>query len=93
MSPMMIYPRKKIADSLKKGAVPGTMFACTDNGWIDQVTFVEWFKFFIASIPPVQPVLVIEDGHLSQMSMEVIELARANDIHLLCLPAHCTHIL
>ena len=55
--------------------------------------FVEWFKFFIASIPPVQPVLVIEDGHLSHMSMEVIELARANDIHLLCLPAHCIHIL
>ena len=47
MSPMMIYPRKRIADSLKKAA-PGTMFACTDNGWIDQATFVEWFKFFTA---------------------------------------------
>ena len=27
------------------------------------------------------------------MSMEVIELARANNVHLLCLPAYSTHIL
>lgn len=37
--------------------------------------------------------LVIEDGHSSHMSMEMIGQARANNIHLLCLPAHCTHIL
>ena len=27
------------------------------------------------------------------MSINVIELARSNDVHLLCLPAHTTHIL
>ena len=40
MSPMMIYLCKKIAESLKKDAVPGTMFASTDNGWIDQATLL-----------------------------------------------------
>ena len=25
--------------------------------------------------------------------MDVIEKARQNDIHLLCLPSHCSHIL
>ena len=30
-------------------------------------------------------------GHIC--SVDVIEQARANDIHLLCLPAHTTHIL
>ena len=69
------------------------MFMRTDNGWNNQATFVEWFKFFLANIPSVRPILIIEDGHWSHMSMEVIELARANDVHLLCLPAHCTHIL
>ena len=72
-----------MSENLKKGAVPGTMFMCTDNGWINQATFVEWFKFFLANTPSVQPVLIIED--------EVIELARTNNVHLLCLPAHCTH--
>ena len=44
-------------------------------------------------IPPARPILLIEDGHGSHNSIELIELACANDVHLLCLPAHTTHIL
>ena len=46
--------------------------------------------FFLENIPPVRPVHVIEDGHATHIS---IELAHANNVHLLCLPAHTTHIL
>ena len=45
------------------------------------------------SIPPPRPVLLILDGHASHVSIEVIELARCNQIHMLCLPSHTTHIL
>jgi hypothetical protein len=38
-------------------------------------------------------VLLIQDGHTSHISIELIEAARANDVHLLCLPAHTTHLL
>ena len=27
------------------------------------------------------------------MTLEVIKMARDNDVHLLCIPAHTTHIL
>ena len=54
---------------------------------------MEWFKFFIASIPSVRPVLLLEDGHSSHITIEVIELAQENNIHLLCLPSHSSHIL
>ena len=37
--------------------------------------------------------LLIEDGHGSHITLDVIELARANNIHLLCLPAHTSLIL
>ena len=37
--------------------------------------------------------IVIQDGHASHMTIKLIELARANDIHILCLPAHTTYIL
>ena len=37
--------------------------------------------------------LLIEDGHGSHITLDVIELARKNDIHLLCLPYHTSHIL
>ena len=90
----MIYPRKlAVPESMRNGAVPGTLFKSSENGWISQEIYLEWFKFFIASIPPARPVLLIEDGHGSHVSLDVIELARANNIHLLCLPAHTSHIL
>ena len=49
--------------------------------------------FFLSNIPPSRPALLIMDGHGSHVSIDVIELARDNDIHLLCLPSHTTHIL
>ena len=92
--PLMIYPRKRaVPESMQSGAVPGTVFMTSDNGWITQDIYLEWFKFFIKSIPPARPVLLIEDGHGSHITLDVIEMARKNDIHLLCLPAHTSHIL
>ena len=78
-----------MSDKLKHGALPGTLFECTDNGWISQELYLKWFNFF----PPARPVLLIEDGHSSHVSLNVIKLARDNNIHLLCLPAHPTHLL
>lgn len=92
--PMMIYPRKKaVPESMQNGCVPGTVFETSDNGWITQDIYFKWFKLFIKSIPPARPVLLIEDGHSSHITLDVIELARENGIHLLCLPSHSSHIL
>ena len=94
LPPMIVYPRKKkVLDNLKEGAIPGTLFTNSDSGWINSELYLEWFNFFLQQIPPVRPVLLLQDGHASHTSIEVIELARANNIHLLCLPAHTTHIL
>jgi len=49
--------------------------------------------FFSKNIPPIRPVLLIHDGHASHISIEAIEFARTNNIHILCLPAHTTHVL
>ena len=78
---------------LTEGALSGTLFDCSDNGWINQELYLRWFKFFIANIPPARPVLLIQDGHGSHISLDVIRLARENDVSLLCLPAHTTHLL
>lgn len=84
LPPFMIYPRKRITDRLKKGPVPGTEFHCCDNGWITEELYLEWFHFFLKAIPPVRPALLLEDGHATRITIELIELAHANDIHLLC---------
>ncbi len=39
------------------------------------------------------PKLLIFDGHLSHITLEIVELARTNDIHIIVLPPHSTHFL
>ena len=48
---------------------------------------------FLANIPPARHVLLVQDGHSSHISIELIELARQNEVTLLCLPAHTSRIL
>jgi hypothetical protein len=93
LPPFMIYPRKRITDNLQVGAVAGAAFHCSDTGWVNAELFIKWLRFFVESIPPSRPVLLILDGHASHVFIEAIEFARSNDIHMLCIPAHTTHIL
>ena len=78
---------------MKEGALPNSMFEVSESGWINQDIYLKRFDFFINSVPPARPVLLIQDGHGSHISIELIEKARANDIHMQCLPAHTTHLL
>jgi len=43
--PLMIFPRVRIPDSLKQGAPPGTQFAASPKGWINQDIFCRWLDF------------------------------------------------
>jgi len=61
--------------------------------WINSELFVSWFAFFLKSIPPTCNILLVQDGHSSHVSIELIEMARENGVCLLCLPAHTSHIL
>lgn len=40
-----------------------------------------------------KPRLLLLDGHNSHLSLDVVQYAMDNNIHLLCLPAHTTHLL
>ena len=94
LPPMMIFPRKQtLPANFREGAVAQTLFVNSTNGWINNDLFLQWFKFFLANIPPTRPVLLIMDGHGTHMSIELIELARSSGVHLLCLPSHTTHVL
>ena len=93
LPPFLIYPRQRITENLKEGTIAGTVFHCSDSGWVNAGLFLVWLQFFAQSIPLSRPVLLILDGHSSHVSIEAIEFARSNDIHMLCIPAHTTHIL
>ncbi len=40
----------------------------------------------------VGPKVLYLDGHLSHISIAVIKLALAKNIHIICLPAHSSHV-
>ena len=68
LPPCIVYPRKRnVPDNLREGAVPGTLFSHSENGWINSDIYLEWFEFFIKSIPPTRPVVLIQDGHASHI--------------------------
>ena len=59
--------------------------------------FYNWFKdVFIPQLGPNPskiPYLLIFDGHESHISYNLLRTAIDNTIHILCLPAHCSHLL
>ena len=70
---MMIFPHKQTPPgNFCEGAVAQTLFS--NNGCINNDLFLQWFKFFLASIPPTQPVLLIMNGHGTHISVELIKL-------------------
>ncbi|KAI5700556.1 hypothetical protein M8J75_000510 [Diaphorina citri] len=52
-----------------------------------------WNRFLLFANPqPTKPVLLLLDGHASHpKNLELIKMARDNNVVLLCFPTHCTH--
>lgn len=61
---------------------------------MDGEIFCMWFKkVFIPNIAPERPAALLFDGHVSRITLELIETAVANNIILLKLAPHTTHVL
>jgi hypothetical protein len=54
--------------------------------------FADWMRQFTVQVKE-RPILLIMDGHRTHVSLETIKVARDNDITLLKLPSHTTHLL
>jgi len=91
--PMLIFPRKRMRVDLMDHAPNGSIGTCTASGWINEDKFTEWFHHFVSFVQPKSrssPVLLIMDGHTSHTrNLEIIDLARENNVRVLCLPSHC----
>ena len=72
-------------------------FTASPNGWTSDAIAVEWLKkIFIPSTKPQDPQearLLIFDGHRSHESTEFMFTCFENNIHLLFLPPHSSHVL
>ena len=91
--PMLIYKRKRMTELLMKDSPPGSIGACSANGWIDSSLFVKWLNHFVEVVKPTQEkkVLLIMDGHSSHKSLEAFDFARQHGVVRISLPPHTTH--
>lgn len=53
----------------------------------------EWFQHFCEKTKNIRPLILIFDGHLTHTSTSVVELAEAENITIIKLPAHSTDTL
>lgn len=93
---MLIFPRARLTEQLKKGAPPDTIFCCNSSGWMTVMDFNAWFDHFLKQTRPSldSPVLLLLDGHVSHTkNLFFIEKARECHVTVISLPPHCSQRL
>ena len=94
LPPYVVYKRARVSPYHTIGGPLGTWYKATENGWMNAEMFLDWFQsIFIPSLPSCRPVLLLLDGHKSHVGYQIRILAQENEIHILKLPAHTTHLL
>lgn len=75
----------------------GWKFTATENGWTDNLTALEWLQtvFLPGTIPedPEAARLLILDGHKSHTTPEFMAQCFLNNVYVVYLPPHASHVL
>ncbi|KZL82715.1 transposase, partial [Colletotrichum incanum] len=81
----------------RRALPPLVIYKATENGWTTDKTAVTWLEeVFIPQTAPSQSSearLLILDGHSSHTTTDFMWLCYINNIHLLFLPPHTSHVL
>ncbi|KAJ0179204.1 hypothetical protein K1T71_002884 [Dendrolimus kikuchii] len=69
-------------------------YAASKRGWMETDIFYDYIlKVIIPNLGKDRPVLFLYDGHVSHVDDKVVALAIENNITILKLPAHTSHLL
>ena len=91
--PFVVFAAKHLNYLWMKNEVPGTRFAVSDNGWVNNELFSFFLtKHFMENAVSFRPLLLLLDGHSTHFEPKSLELARKNEIIVFCLPPHTTHV-
>lgn len=95
--PLIVFKGKNIWDSWiadERNSFEGMSYAASAKGWMETEIFYNYFqKTLIPALGTERPVLLIYDGHSTHVNVKLVELARDNNIKILKLPPHTSHLL
>ena len=69
------------------------VYGSQKNGYFTTEHFLSVLQHFVRHAVTTRPLLLILDGASSHINEESLQYARANDINILLLPSHLTHLL
>ncbi|TVY12490.1 hypothetical protein LARI1_G009648, partial [Lachnellula arida] len=100
LHPLVIFKGKSVQQQWLETTLKefkGWKFQSTDNGWTTDETAHHWLKecYIPQTLPrdPKEPRLLVLDGHGSHETTELMWIFFSNNIHLLFLPPHTSHVL
>ena len=91
MPPLLIFPRVNYNQDYLEGSPPGAWAEFDISGWMTTEIFMRWFKKFIqySGASKQNPVLLLLDGHNTHIkNLDLIDLAEANGVTIICIPPH-----
>ena len=103
IKPFIIIPKRKKFPKELNSLIYDITLCSSAKGWINDNIWEIWGWHFLNEInlyrktlPPAlrnEKILLISDGHQSRGNLKVLNLFHENNIELLILPAHLSHIL
>lgn len=98
LPPYVVYEGKHLYGSWCVGGPDGARYAVSDHGWMERVIFEDYFlHLFLKESEKWSnlafPWILIFDRHSSHISLNLALKAKENNVVLLRLPSHLTHIL
>lgn len=93
LPPMIVFKSSKLWSTWRgEEDLPGTMYACSENGWMTTDIFQAFFTKFCEQVIE-RPLLLILDGHITHLDISTVNIARRENVSILKLPAHTTDVL
>ncbi len=90
----IIFPKSFPGGQYKFDGPDDARYGNSETGWIDSELFMAWRKIFLKHIVTQRPTIFFIDGHSTHnMTLDVFDLCRENDVILFCLSPHTTHAL
>lgn len=92
---LCVFKGKYVMDNwINEKEFTQTAVAVTERGWMETTLFYNWFRdVFLKNIGEERPVLLVYDGHVTHISTKLIQLAQENNVTIMKLPPHTTHVL
>jgi hypothetical protein len=95
--PYFVFMGKRMRSELLEGATPGASGTVSETGWSNSTVFrkylEEHFMKYIQGRDPLEPLILLYDGHTSHVSLGIIDWAMELNLILFVLPPHTSHIL